>query len=245
MNDLDPRARAIVDAARNADTPSSTDRNRIKRAILLQVAATSALASTAMAGTLSIGTKVGLAVLAVTLVGGGTFGVVKLREAHKPVAAKAHVAAKIVVAQKPTALSVEAPEIAVQGATPSEPSDGRPRKAEKPRKVAAGSGLREDEQTTAEDRINAEVDVLKRAREELRLGRPTSALEALREYDRRFGEGVLGEERQAIAAIAACQAQPGPSARAQAQAFMRKAPHSPLLDRVRAACITPKRSTSE
>jgi outer membrane protein assembly factor BamD (BamD/ComL family) len=93
----------------------------------------------------------------------------------------------------------------------------------------------------AEDRLNAEVEVLKRAREELRLGRPAQALEALLEYDRRFGKGVLGEERQAMAAIAACQARPGSGARAQAEAFMRSAPDSPLLDRVRATCITPAR----
>jgi len=69
--------------------------------------------------------------------------------------------------------------------------------------------------------------------------RPERTLETLAEYDRRFGRGVLVEERQAIAAIALCQAEPGPAARAQAEAFMRKAPASPLRERVRAACITP------
>jgi len=81
--------------------------------------------------------------------------------------------------------------------------------------------------------------VLKRAREELRLHRPARALEALTEYDRRFGEGVLGQERHAMEAIAACQAFPGADSRAQAEAFIRKAPLSPLRERVREACITP------
>jgi outer membrane protein assembly factor BamD (BamD/ComL family) len=92
-----------------------------------------------------------------------------------------------------------------------------------------------------DDRLNAEVEVLKRARAALRSGQPLQALEALRDYDRRFGRGTLGEERQALAVIATCLAQPGTSARAAAESFMRAAPASPMLDRVRAACITPGR----
>jgi outer membrane protein assembly factor BamD (BamD/ComL family) len=120
--------------------------------------------------------------------------------------------------------------------------DDRIRKVERPRKAAPAVGRGERGEDA--DQVTAEVEVLKRAREELRLGRPARALEALVEYDRRFGRGVLGEERQAMAAIAACQATPGPAAQAQAEAFMRKAPVSPLRQRVREACITPARTNS-
>ncbi len=77
MNDLDVRAQAIVDAARDADDPSPSDRDRIKHAVLVQVAA-GAVASTAVAGSvgMSYAMKVGLAVLAVSLAGGGTAGLV-------------------------------------------------------------------------------------------------------------------------------------------------------------------------
>jgi hypothetical protein len=156
------------------------------------------------------------------------------------------------------ALPVESPAVAVPPSIAPTQTEGKARKQDRARKPA-GQGSQVDqvnqvdlvnqvnnggEWVAQEDQLNAEVDVLKRAREELRLGRPTEALEALSEYDRRFGKGALGEERQAIAAIAACQAHPGPSARAQAQAFMRSSPKSPLLDRVRAACITPTRAGS-
>jgi hypothetical protein len=228
MNDLDSRARAIVEAGRDADSPSAADRERIKRAVLVQIAAGSMVASTAVAGTWSVGAKVGLTVLAVALVGGGT--VLTLR--HAPPAAPTHAAPARAMPR------MMAPAAAVRAPVPtSTPPEEKPRKTEKTRKLAAPSARLD--KRAPDDQLTAEVEVLKRAREELRLGRPSAALAALGEYDRRFGQGVLGEEKQALAAIAACRATPGPEARAEAEAFMRRAPASPLRERVREACITP------
>jgi hypothetical protein len=235
MIDLDSRARAIVEAARDADNPTPSDRDRIKRAVLVQLAA-GAVATTAAASTMTVGMKVGLAVLAVSLVGGGTAGVWKLRASHDAAGVATRAPMRKVAVQGGTAAPVEIPVMVEPAA--SAPVENRARRGDKSRKLA-GPGARESERLADEDQLNAEVAVLKRAREELRLGRPAQALEALLEYDRRFGKGVLGEERQAMAAIAACQARPGPSARAQAQAFVLSSPKSPLLERVRAACITP------
>jgi hypothetical protein len=252
MNDLDFRARAIVDAARDADLPSPDDRDRIKRAVLVQVAAGVA-ASTVAAGTvsagvgmslgMSLGMKVGLAVLAVSLVGGGTVGYWQWTGQHRLASVvkddpKARSATRAAAASP-----VEIPAVAASPALVSAQVEGKARKPDRMRKLA-GQASGDGERLAAEDQLNGEVAVLKAAREELRLGRPAQALEALLEYDRRFGKGVLGEERQAIAAIAACQTYPGPSARAQALAFMRSSPASPLLARVRAACITPARAVS-
>lgn len=229
MSDLDSRARAIVDAGRDGELPSRADHDRIKRAVFLQIAAGTAVAGTATAGTLSLGAKAGLAVLAVTLVGGGAVGVLELRAARSGYAPRAHDAT--VARPKP----VPAP-----AALPVEPAlieeTGDVRKTERVRRPAAVGG--KATRATALDQLEAEVVVLKCAREELRRHRPAQALAALGEYDRRFGNGVLGEERRAIAAIAACQATPGPAAHAQAEAFLRKAPASPLRERVREACIT-------
>jgi hypothetical protein len=242
MSDLEHRARVIVEAARDADVPSSVDRDRIKRAVLVQIAAGSVLASTAAAGTLSIGAKVGLAVLAVSLVGGGTVGLLEVRSAHRAASALSRVSPPSVPALAPIPLPVAPTEVIREESPAPAAADERARKVEKPRKVAVQNGRAA--KGAEEDQLNAEVAVLKRAREELRLGRPAAALEALVEYDQRFGKGVLGEERQAMAAIAACQAEPGPSSRAQAEAFMRRAPASPLRNRVREACITPSRVVS-
>jgi hypothetical protein len=243
MNELDFRAKAIVDAGRNADDPSPADRARIKHAILLQVAGGVAggAAATAVAGT-SVGLKVGLTVLAVSLVGGGTLGVLKVRSSHKAaLERKAHV----VVAQAsspvpPPLLPSESAQASIEPSV-ALPLENKIRRVDKTRRPTSPMAK---EPSAVEDQLNAEVAVLKHAREELRMGRPARALEALAEYDRRFGRGTLGEERQALAAIAACQAHPGQAARAAAEDFMHKAPSSPLIDRVRAACITSARNDS-
>jgi hypothetical protein len=244
MNDLNSRARAVIEAARDADEPSLADRDRIKHAVLVQVAA-GIVASTAAAGTvtvgMSLGMKVGLAVLAVSLVGGGSAGFVHWQGKQRTSNVATSTPWPKAVARAATPVPVEIPAVAPPVAASPAPTENKARRLDKPRKLV---GQGSDELVSQEDQLNAEVAVLKRAREELRLGRPNQALEALLEYDRRFGKGALGEERQAIAAIAACQAHPGPSARAQAQAFMHSSPKSPLLDRVRAACITPIRAGS-
>jgi len=244
MNDLNSRARAVVEAARNADEPSPADRARLKHAILVQVAAGLA-ASTAAAGTvslgMSVGTKVGLAVLAVSLVGGGSAGYLHWQGKHRTPSMATSVSRSTATSRQAAALPREMPAVAVPVEVGPAPTESKARRPDRPRKVVAPAP---SESTTEEDQLDAEVAVLKRAREELRLGRPIRALAALLEYDRRFDKGALGEERQAIAAIATCQAHPGPSARAQAEGFLRSSPHSPLLDRVRAACITPARVVS-
>ena len=241
MNDLNSRARAVIEAARDADDPSPADRDRIKHAVLVQVAA-GLVASTAAAGTvavgMSLGMKVGLAVLAVSLVGGGSAGFVHWQGKHRTSNLATSTPRPKAATPAATPVPVEIPTVAPPLATSPAPTESKARRLDKPRKLVGQGSV---EPTSQEDQLNAEVAVLKRAREELRLGRPTQALEALLEYDRRFGQGALGEERQAIAAIAACQAHPGPSARAQAQTFMRSSPKSPLLERVRAACITAAR----
>jgi len=240
MSDLEHRARVIVEAARDADIPSSADRDRIKRAVLFQIAAGGAMASSAAAGTLASGTlsitaKVGLAVLAVSLVGGGTVGLLELRGADRAPGPAPRVSPRMMRAPASVPAPVEMAKVRVES-SPA-PSDDRSWKAERPRKLAMQHGR--TAKAADEDQLNAEVAVLKRAREELRLGRPSRALESLVEYDRRFGQGALGEERHAMAAIASCQAEPGPASLAQAEEFIRRAPTSPLRDRVREACITP------
>jgi hypothetical protein len=242
MSDLDPRAKAIIDAGREADVPAAADRARIKRAVLAQIAAGAAVASTtaAAAGTLSLGAKVGVAVLVLSVAGGGTFGVLRVRDLHRAKEAAVQVSPRPAPApaSDPASLAGAGEQALVpeQTAAPAVRA-GSERRPERSRRPHAPSVRIEKGQE--EDPLNAEVEVLKRAREELRLHRPARALDALTEYDRRFGEGALGQERHAMAAIAACQAFPGAASRAQAEAFMRKAPLSPLRERVREACITP------
>jgi len=84
--------------------------------------------------------------------------------------------------------------------------------------------------------LDAELRVLRHAREDLRAGLPGDAYRRLVDYDRSHGNGGLAQERQALSAIALCQWRPGLEAQARAAAFLRDAPESPLADRVRSAC---------
>src|SRR5262249_22692547 len=93
--------------------------------------------------------------------------------------------------------------------------------------------------------LEAEVALLRVAQEALREGQPQRALQATAEHAGQFPHGALTEERRALRAIALCQAQPGAASQAQAQAFLKSSPSSPLVERVRAACglSTASRST--
>jgi hypothetical protein len=81
-----------------------------------------------------------------------------------------------------------------------------------------------------------ELRALREARDDLRAGRPASAYRRLDDFGRQRGGGMLAQERSALSAIALCQWQPGPQARARAADFLRSAPESPLAIRVRSAC---------
>jgi outer membrane protein assembly factor BamD (BamD/ComL family) len=84
--------------------------------------------------------------------------------------------------------------------------------------------------------LDSELNLLRQAQEDLRLGLPAQALRRLAVFDSRFPVAKLDQERRAIEAIAGCQVHPGPAALVQAQRFLQQAPLSPLAARVRSAC---------
>jgi hypothetical protein len=96
----------------------------------------------------------------------------------------------------------------------------------------------------APESLDSELNLLRQAQEDLRLGLPARALRRLAGFDRRFPKARLDQERQAIEAIANCQVHPGPAARARAQRFLQNAPLSPLAARVGSACMQDDESRS-
>jgi hypothetical protein len=98
MNDLDPQARAIFGAAREADRPSRRDYERNKKVIMMRIAAGAAIstglaATSARAATMSLTSKLSVALVAVSLAGGGVATYVKVRGAHRaPTTAPSHTA---------------------------------------------------------------------------------------------------------------------------------------------------------
>jgi hypothetical protein len=246
MNDLEPEARSLLAAARGDESLTREDRARLKRSVLLRVAVLGA-ASTATGGAaaMSVATKVTLTVLTVAALGGGSASVWawKTRTAAPPAAA-ARTHAK---PRQPAVVAPEAPAPVAEPETlPPEPEVKLEVQPEVRRREAIRSVSRRPEisdppaaviaPSPALDSLNPELTVLRQAQEDLRAGLPAQALRRLNDYDHRFGKGALEEERRAVAAIALCQVDPGPAAKAQAEHFLRTAPASPLAERVRSAC---------
>jgi hypothetical protein len=79
--------------------------------------------------------------------------------------------------------------------------------------------------------------LLARARAALIDAEPERALARLDEQARRFPDGVLSEERQALRAVALCEAGRDADGDAAANAFLREHPQAALAQRVRSACL--------
>jgi hypothetical protein len=251
MNDLGPEARSMLAAARGAETITREDRARIKRGVLLRVAVLGAASTTtAGAAAMSVTTKITLTVLTVAALGGGSVSLWawKGRAPEPPAVARTHSTPRKLAAVAPKAPAV----VAEPPAIPPEPQVKLEVKLEaqpeiQRREVIRGASRRPEISGTLAAEIapvpapglaplDPELTVLRQAQEDLRAGLPAQALRRLTDYDRRFGKGALEEERRAIAAIAFCQVDPGPAAKAQAERFLRTAPESPLGERVRTAC---------
>jgi len=237
MNELKPEARSLVEAARGAESPSQTDRARIKRGVLVQVALLGAASTaTGSAVAMSLATKITLVGLSVAAIGGGAVSLWKWQEHPSAPRAPAHQ-----MVAKPKATPIAPPTVeAIPAESPQVPPvEPRPRDVVKTptRRSTAVDPVAHDVPAPSPIRpLEAELAVLRQAQDDLRAGLPAQALRRLGEFEQHHGPGSLGQERQAIAAIALCQARPGPTAQARAETFLRSTPESPLAARVRSAC---------
>jgi hypothetical protein len=79
--------------------------------------------------------------------------------------------------------------------------------------------------------------LLAQARAALIDERPEQALTRLADHARRFPDGVLAEERQALRAVALCEAGHDAEGDAAARSFLGEHPQAALAQRVRSACL--------
>jgi hypothetical protein len=91
------------------------------------------------------------------------------------------------------------------------------------------------------DALSEEVAILSRAETDLYGGRAESALKALDEHERRFGHGVLEEERTAARIQALCALGRTAEADTELARLARISPKSPHAEHSRQAC-TKRRS---
>jgi hypothetical protein len=84
--------------------------------------------------------------------------------------------------------------------------------------------------------LQAEAELLARASSAIGSGRAAQALELLDRHEREYADGALAEERAAARVLALCAAGRTDEARRLGEQFLRRAPRSPLVPRVRASC---------
>jgi hypothetical protein len=225
-----------VETSRNAAELTRAERERIKRGVLVQVATLGAATATAgTAAAMSLASKIILVAVSAAVLGGGAVALWAAREraAAPSVAQDSRSPKKAASVLPPPALPQEEVTVASPSANPV-PSEGGKKPSRRP--PATGAPTTTSVATAAIAPLDPELEVLRQAREDLRQGLAESAYQRLVDFDRRHGSGVLGQERQALSAIALCQWRPGPEAQARVAEFLRNAPESPLADRVRLAC---------
>ncbi len=255
MRDLNPDLQSLVDATRDADGPRPDDRERVRRALAAQIGAAALLASTAATGSASaagatsavtvaatvttaasLSTK--LAVVALLVAGG--VGTVALTRAARPRVVT------VTVPSVPDERPRAQPETSVgrsPASTISAPAtealhvDVAPaRVAVRPRREATAVAARV-EQPAPPSSLVAELSLLRAAQGALRSGGADHALDLLSQHASRFPDGALREERLALRVVALCDAGRRAEARVLGEEFVRGAPRSVLVERVRASCV--------
>jgi hypothetical protein len=239
-DDLSPDARSIVEGSRSGEVLSRAARDRMKRGVLLRLSTMGA--ATAASGTaagMSIATKLTLAALAATVLGGGAFSVWEMR---RPVATPPALA-RPSSSPRDSAANLRLPaapgkDVLAPAAHPPASDVAHHEAAKKSGKRALTALPSPSAPSAAAGPLDPEpeLQVLRQAREDLRAGLPESAYRRLVDYDRQHGQGVLAQERHAFSVIAFCKWRPGSEARARAAEFLRSAPESPLAERVRSEC---------
>ncbi|HEY5958364.1 MAG TPA: hypothetical protein VIV60_17490 [Polyangiaceae bacterium] len=258
MNELSPRARALVEAHRNSKMLTLVERDRLRQGVLLRVAALGAAGATAgTAAGMSLAAKIGWAALAFAIVGGaGSAWVLRGHTVNPTRVAQPSLVPTPLDVVAPAAAASEAdghPSLANEVAsprttpqlslTPANSQSMNPGRVDVPKKTVKHPAL-----VSAPEAVSAsaavavplspepELQLLRQAREDLQRGQAEVAFRRLSDYDREHGPGVLMQERQALKAIALCRWRPGADAQARAAQFLRSAPESPLANRVRSAC---------
>jgi hypothetical protein len=83
----------------------------------------------------------------------------------------------------------------------------------------------------------AELNLLKRASGELRNGRPSLALQTLKEHRTQYPKSVLASERRGLSLLARCASAKTPGVILQARRFLKAAPSSPLAPHIKKQCL--------
>jgi len=259
MNELGPEARAILEAGRHGDDPTSADRARVRGAVMHAIAAggvgaaaaavagkTAAASMAPKAAAAAAATSFGMSfagkLVAVAFLASVTTGGLYAwsRRAATPAPAAPPAPAAIEAAASPKS-NAPAPALA-PAPTNDAPASEPPAEAAKPPAPEVTSPPPRSAPTTAAaaapapDPLEAEARRLRAAHDAIQAGDAQSALADLDAQNRAYATGQLGEERSATRVLALCKLGRVTEAKAAAARFIADHPRSPLVDRLRTPC---------
>jgi hypothetical protein len=228
VDPMNPEARRVVQLTRQARTPSTEDKRRVRAAIGVGVAAAAVATSTTTATAAAVkaasvfGVMTGLrgiaAVVAVVSAsaGAGAYWHARASRAHAPTAV--HVTAS----QQAPQLAPQ-PIVAAEAPSPAPPVS-EPRGDVRPRAAAP------------QDPLSAELTLLHTARQAWQDGKPQLALDLAQKHARLYPRSQLASERDALRVFALCGLDRTSEARDLASALLARAPGSPLRASLEQSC---------
>jgi hypothetical protein len=240
MNELSPRGRTLVAAARS-DDPKASDRARVRAALAarLGAAAFAPPPAPAPAPVASAGAALGAGKAAITGALAVAFAVA-IGSRYAPAPAPAPSAA--LTAPAPIAASVPAPsfaappEVSASAVVAPAPVD-LPRVAKDRAPPPAASARATPSRANS---LTDETEGLRRAQEALNAADANAAIAQLDDLARRHPDGLLREERLAARVLALCAAGRADEARREAERLLAEVPGSIQAARVRASCAFAK-----
>lgn len=262
MTKLSPQAQALLDAGRDALSPTAATKAGVLRSLDASLATSSAVAG----GSAFAAGKLWLALTLAAGLGGGWFLAHKMAPSAQPntaeqavqVAAAVQVPEEVqapeevqvpeeVVTETPTptvAIDPIAP-IAVQDTNAvgqerdSKAKNAQARDAEHPSTGEAKHEAPQEPKAQPNDLL-AERKLIASAQRAIRSKNYSEAKNLLQEHEQSFPKGILGPERQAARAIVNCLEPSGTNGKAIARRFLEAHANSPLAARVRSICELPK-----
>ena len=223
---LSPEAQELVSAVKRAYQPSDGDRARVLEALRGRLGDAAVLGDgmvRASAGARRFWSPASkLAVAGLAVLGGGALWL----------ALRAGPGSSVAPPRTESPVAAPTPPPSAMEAPASVPSESPPESTEPP--VTQPSVARPARRVR--DALSEEVAIMSRAETDLHGGKPESALKALDEHERKFGNGVLAEERTAARVQALCALGRTAEADAQLARLLRIAPNSPHTKRALQAC---------
>src|SRR5512145_3104020 len=237
MSDLSPELQQLVVAGRTTCRPTDADCTRIFKSLDARLgigvgmggdAATAAVTKSAVRSLVAKAVGISVAGLALVVGGVGVSTVVQTAgPGSEPSAARALAVSSSHHASLAGSPAPSSAGPAVEGQSPTIPVALG---SSQSRSVAPASSRGS---SRSRDNLSEEVAIIGRAETELHSGRAENALSLLNEHERRFGNGILAEERTAAQILALCAL--GRAADANAQ-LARLSPTSLHGQQARRAC---------